>query len=103
MNPVITNVPTDIMRNTNPGLPIARVTWNAPNASDDSGDVTLSSNFKSGDAFPIGETKVTYEAVDPSGNRVTVDFTVIVKGRTCLGAIIFFGNGDPKFTKSRRQ
>ena len=84
MNPNISNIPSDIVRNTDPGLPTARVTWNAPKASDDSGDVTLSSNFKSGDAFPIGESKVTYEAVDPSGNRVMVGFTVTVEGRICV-------------------
>ena len=81
MNPIISNVPRDIFRYTEPGLPTARVTWIEPIASDDSGDVTLSSNFKSGDAFPIGETKVTYEAVDLSGNRVLVEFTITVKGR----------------------
>ena len=81
MNPNISNVPSDIVRKTDPGLPTASVTWDAPKASDDSGDVTLSSNFESGDAFPIGETKVTYEAVDPSGNRITVGFTITVKGK----------------------
>ena len=87
MKPTITNVPSDFMRNTDPGLPTARVIWNAPIASDDSGDVTLSSNFKSGDAFQIGETEVTYTAVDPSGNRVTVEFTVTVTGIICMRAM----------------
>ena len=84
VSPVISNVPSDIIWNTDPGLPTARVTWNAPIASDDSEEVTLSSNFQSGDSFPIGKTRVTYEAVDPSGNQVTAEFTITVKGRIYL-------------------
>ena len=84
MNPVISHVPSGIIQSTDPGLPTASVTWNAPIASDNSEDVTLTSNFKSGDSFPIGETEVTYEAVDPSGNHVTVEFVITVKGRIYL-------------------
>jgi len=39
---------------------------------------TLVSGPASGDVFPVGTTTVTYEAVDPSGNRVETSFEVTV-------------------------
>ena len=48
---------------------------------DNSGFVTLTSNYQPGDVFPIGKTEVVYSAIDPSGNSATASFVVTVAGR----------------------
>ena len=40
--------------------------------------VTISSNFNSGDTFPIGITKVAYTVSDTSGNTESAMFTITV-------------------------
>ena len=56
--------------------------WAPPNVTDNSGYYTLSSNYKSGDSFPVDKsTMVTYNATDPSGNIATLSFFVTVYGR----------------------
>ena len=47
--------------------------------SDNSGSVTLTSNYQSGDSFPTGDTYVVYTASDPTGNTVTTTFTLTVR------------------------
>ena len=75
-------VPESIVVNTDPGLPIAVVSWQHPSASDNSGEpVTITSNFNSGDTFPIGTTTVTYTATDTSGNAESATFTITVTGK----------------------
>ena len=49
-------------------------------ASDNSGSVTLSSNYESGHAFPIGSTDVVYTATDSSGNVAECVFNIAVLG-----------------------
>ena len=41
--------------------------------------VELTSGIASGEAFPVGETEVTYTVTDASGNSTTCSFTVIVE------------------------
>ena len=71
---------TNIRVNADPGLPSAVVTWEKVTSTDNSGSVTLTSNFQSGDNFPIGNTDVVYTAIDQSGIISTVRFVVIVEG-----------------------
>ena len=69
--------------NTEFGQPSAVVTWDEPDTvTDNSGSVTLTSNYQSGDTFPIGSTDVEYIATDQSGNSAAVEFVVTVKGIT---------------------
>ena len=69
--------------NTDPGERFAVVTWDEPvTVTDNSGSVTLTSNYQSADTFPIGNTDVEYIATDQSGNSAAVEFIVIVKGIT---------------------
>ena len=69
--------------NTDDNLAVATVTWTAPSATDNSGDApTVTSDYISGDMFPIGTTRVTYTATDPSGIMATVYFDVVVTGKT---------------------
>ena len=78
--PVIASTLTNIRVNTDPGLPSAVVTWDKVTSTDNSGSVTLTSNFQSGDNFPIGTTDVVYTAIDQSDCISTASFVVIVEG-----------------------
>ena len=82
--PLISTVLSNISVNTDPGLPAAVVRWNGVTSTDNSGLVTLTSNFQSGDTFPIGNTTVVYTAIDQSGNVATSSFTVTVEGNAAL-------------------
>ncbi|XP_072033083.1 hyalin-like [Amphiura filiformis] len=76
--PTITGTPTAIYSNTDSNSATAAVSWIDPTASDNSGDVTLTSDATSGSNFPIGTNTVTFNATDPSGNQATDSFTIIV-------------------------
>ena len=59
------------------------VSWIPPNATDNSGVVaSLDGTASSNDEFGAGETNVTYTAVDPSGNRASCTFRVVVNGKS---------------------
>jgi gliding motility-associated-like protein/uncharacterized repeat protein (TIGR01451 family) len=75
--PVFISCPTDVIIDTDLGQCSAVATWVAPNANENC-SLVISSNFNSGDVFPVGTTVVTYVAEDPSGNTDTCEFNVIV-------------------------
>ena len=81
--PVISNCPEDFEVNfsTDAGCDLS-VVWDAPSFLErcSSTETMVSSNFNSGDNFPVGKTVVTYEAVDAAGNKSTCSFEVIVTG-----------------------
>jgi hypothetical protein len=86
--PVISNLPANINKSTDPGSPTAVTTWTAPSASDScSGLQSLVTNYPSGYAFPVGTTAVTYTATDrasttdsqSSSNTTSATFTVTVR------------------------
>jgi hypothetical protein len=56
----------------------AIATWTAPTATDNCSTTSISSTYKSGTAFPIGTTVVTYTAADTKLNKSTCSFTVKV-------------------------
>jgi hypothetical protein len=78
IDPVINNCPTDITVSNDAGDCSATVAWTAPTATDNSGSVTLTSNFDPGAVFPVGTTLVTYTATDAAGNMTTCSFNVTV-------------------------
>ena len=88
--PVFARETTNITVNTDPGLPTSVVTWDSVTATDNSGLVTLASNYQSGIAFSIGDTNVIYTAIDPSGNLNRTMFTVTVKGMVVIFILSFF-------------
>ena len=77
--PMIHPAPSSIV-DTDTGLPTAVVTWTEPTVTDNSGTFTVTSDYHSGDAFPIGTTVVTYSATDGSGNSNTMTFDITVRG-----------------------
>ena len=79
--PVFTSTPGNITANNDPDLPTAVISWVAPTATDNSGVVSLTSNYQPGNRFPIGNTNVTYIAVDNAGNDVVYSFDVTIIGR----------------------
>ncbi len=76
--PVISNMPEDITVSVDEGQSYATVNWSEPSATDDASVITFSSDYSSGDQFPIGETEVTYTATDAAGNKTTASFTIKV-------------------------
>ena len=79
-SPTFGSTVSNITQNTDANQPYATMTWSEPSASDNSGSMTLTSDFSSGDTFPIGGTSITYTATDPSGNTATFSFTIRITG-----------------------
>lgn len=79
--PVFTNVPNGISQNTDPGQCGAVVSWPGMTITDNC-TPTVTSNYNSGDLFPVGTSTVTVIAADPSGNTDSVSFTVTVTDNT---------------------
>ena len=66
---------------TQPGQPTAVAVWQHPSATDNSDDIpVVNCDAMSGSKFTIGQTFVTCEAVDSSGNNNTCGFQIDVKG-----------------------
>ena len=82
--PSIGSIPSDIAQSSDVGSSTAVVTWSAPSASDNSGTVNLTSSHSSGSTFSIGDTIVTYTAVDTSSNSANVTFTITVRGMSSM-------------------
>lgn len=68
-------------QNTDPGLPTAVVTWPAPNATDNAGTPTVTVTKAPGSVFPLGATRVTYQATDSQLNTAACSFTVTVQDK----------------------
>ncbi len=77
-NPIITGCPSNIVKNTDPGVCNTTATWVAPTASDNCPGVSFTSNFAPGSTFSKGVTTVNYTATDASSNKTTCTFTVTV-------------------------
>ena len=69
---------------TDNGTASTKVFWDEPSASDYYGAhdtlFSLTSNHKPGEVFSVGDTVVTYTAIDLAGNRLTKSFVVSIKG-----------------------
>jgi len=78
-SPEILDMPMDMLLGTDPGECQAVASWIEPTATDNYGLSTLVSDHLSGDAFPVGETIVTYIATDLAGNETSSSFSVSVE------------------------
>ncbi|XP_071944824.1 hyalin-like [Antedon mediterranea] len=79
-DPIIKNCPNDTTVNTTNGLPTATVSWIEPTATDNSGFRLFINTITSESMFPIGDSLVTYTAVDLSQfNTAICSFIVTVK------------------------
>ena len=77
-NPILSGVSGDLVSDSDAGECGAIVSWTDPTATDNCGDLTLTSNHNPGDFFPVGTTVVTYVAVDQYGNATTQHYSVTV-------------------------
>ena len=83
--PVINNTPNNITiysESANNTSCQQLATWIAPTATDNCAVSSFTSNYSSGASFPVGNTTVTYTAVDNSGNVTTTSFVVTVVDNT---------------------
>ena len=71
------------------------VTWTEPEVRDNSGVYTVWSSKHPGEAFDLGTTPVTYNAIDSSGNVKTITFNITVVGKVqaCFHFIIVIVKG----------
>ncbi len=82
--PSLTSCPTNIIVPSNTTDCKAIVSWNPPTATDNcTGAITYKSNFKPGDAFPIGITTIIYTITDGCGNAIQHQFTITVLDNCC--------------------
>ncbi|XP_022090907.1 hyalin-like [Acanthaster planci] len=76
--PKIQNCPEDLTLSTDLHASTRRVNWSLPTTSDNSKNVSLTSDLKNGDLFPLGSSVVTFTATDPAGLTAKCHFTVTV-------------------------
>jgi hypothetical protein len=85
--PSIADMPSSESYTVVSGTCGAVATWTEPTASDNAYNniiddpctgLTLTSDYASGDTFPLGATIVTYTATDGSGNETEASFTITV-------------------------
>jgi hypothetical protein len=76
--PVFSNCPSNMVIAANTASCSGIATWGTPIATDNCLLSALSSNFQSGDVFPLGTTTITYTAFDFAGNTTTCSFDVTV-------------------------
>lgn len=77
-NPTLSDDLGDITATTDPDLCNAFVSWTEPTALDNCSGASHSSDISNGSTFDLGDTLVTYTAVDAAGNSSQVSFTVTV-------------------------
>ncbi|MGB1070301.1 MAG: HYR domain-containing protein [Planctomycetota bacterium] len=77
-NPILSGVSGDLVIDSDLGECGAMVTWNDPSATDNCGDLTITTSHEPGAFFEVGTTLVTYQAVDQYGNMTSQEYTVTV-------------------------
>ncbi|XP_038072761.1 uncharacterized protein LOC119741140 isoform X2 [Patiria miniata] len=97
--PQILNCSSDVYANTSRGSDMAILEWAQPEAMDNSGMVTLTSDRNVNGMYPIGGTVVNYNALDSSGNFETCQLTIHVYDMedpmiTCPRNIEVFADSD---------
>ncbi|NRA74666.1 MAG: HYR domain-containing protein, partial [Planctomycetes bacterium] len=78
-NPVISEMPSNLLLDNDPGECGAVATWELPTASDNCSISSFESDHASSDQFPVGTTVVTYTAIDPTGLETTASFNITVE------------------------
>ncbi|MEM9990838.1 MAG: HYR domain-containing protein, partial [Bacteroidota bacterium] len=76
--PTFMNCPVDTLISAEPGACEANFNWTPPTENDNCGIAEITASHTPPFAFPVGETTVTYTAVDLSGNASNCQFTVRV-------------------------
>ena len=80
--PIISNIPNNIVLDSDLTCS-AQVFWEAPEATDNCGIQSFTSNLANGSTFDVGVTTVIYSAQDNCGNMSMASFTVTVVERCC--------------------
>ncbi|XP_059141737.1 uncharacterized protein LOC131929503 isoform X2 [Physella acuta] len=84
IQPPVLKCPSTITAVSKPKKQPVSVTWGSWSVSDNSNEfVTVSSSAVSGQLFPVGQTVVSVQATDKSGNHATCSFLVNVTFNTC--------------------
>lgn len=81
--PAINNLPEDIVVDSDVAC-TAPITWTEPEATDNCGVSSISSNLINGSLFDLGVTYVVYTAIDNCGNIARDSFSVTVNQLCCI-------------------
>ena len=85
--PIWANCPSNISVFADSATCASSVTWSVPTVTDNCSIANSSNNFNSGSAFPIGNTTVSYVAIDSSGNADSCVFVVTVTPQPLLATV----------------
>ncbi|KAJ8041487.1 Hyalin [Holothuria leucospilota] len=77
--PVITGCPIKVVATLLYGATSMSLFWDEPSVTDNSADVNITSSHSPGDVFFVGSTSVDYTVTDPSGNKASCFFAVVVQ------------------------
>ena len=80
-DPIVDGCPDNFTLPTDDGAPDRVVYWTEPTATDNSGTVSVMQSHTNGSTFELGDTTVTYNLSDPSGNTATCEFIVTIIGK----------------------
>lgn len=76
--PVVSNCPDTVSVSVPFGTQNTPISWIAPTATDDSGNVNVVPSHNPGFSFPIGLSVVTYTFADRTGNEASCTFLIFV-------------------------
>ncbi|MEL6637886.1 MAG: HYR domain-containing protein, partial [Bacteroidota bacterium] len=77
--PVFSDCPDDVTLSVDAGTCEAVHSWTPPTVTDDCSNIIPVASNDPGDAFPLGQTVVTYTATDAAGNSNVCSFSVTVE------------------------
>ncbi len=76
IDPIISGIPGDIDIEVLSANCMIPVSWTAPTISDNCSISQINTSHNSGDIFPVGNTTVSFEAIDASGNSTIRTFQI---------------------------
>jgi hypothetical protein len=83
--PIFIGCPLPILQTTTNTSAIVR--WTAPTVTDNCSTPSVTSNFTSGQTFPVGTSTVVYTARDAVGNTATCQFSITLTRRTLSAGV----------------
>jgi gliding motility-associated-like protein len=81
-SPIISGCLENISQSADADVCSTIVTWQAPTATDNCGNVDLTTTHNPDSVFPLGTTNVTYTATDDTGNESLCNFSVTITDDT---------------------
>ena len=81
-SPIFSGCLEDISQSADAEVCSTTVTWQAPTATDNCGNIDMMTTHSPDSVFPIGTTNVIYTATDDTGNESLCNFSIIITDDT---------------------